>query len=148
MQNAKSTLKHLIENEKGTTTEEEKEGLNTLQVYRHKFIVAMDDDLNTADAISAVFELIKQINSYVKEGCSKEFAEESLSLLNELTRVLGLLQPKDANEVDGELDLLIQERQVARTNKDFKRADEIRDRLKAKGITLKDTPQGVQIIRE
>ena len=148
MQNAESTLRHLIENEKGTMTEEEKEHLKTLQVYRHKFIVAMDDDLNTADAISSVFELIKQINSYVKEGCSKGFAQESLSLLNELTRVLGLLEPKDTNEMDGELDLLIQERQAARANRDFKRADEIRDLLKAKGITLKDTPQGVQIIRE
>ena len=148
MQNAESTLRHLIENEKGTMTEEEKEHLKTLQVYRHKFILAMDDDLNTADAISAVFELIKQINSYVKEGCSKEFAQEGLSLLNELARVLGLLEPKDTNEMDGELDLLIQERQAARANRDFKRADEIRDLLKAKGITLKDTPQGVQIIRE
>ncbi len=148
MQNAKSTLEHLIENEKGTLTEEEKDRLNALRVYRHKFIIAMDDDLNTADAISAIFELIKQTNSYMKDGCSKEFAEKSLSLLNELTRVLGLLQEKEADEVDGELDLLIQERQAARANKDFKKADEIRDLLKAKGITLKDTPQGVQIIRE
>lgn len=148
MQNAKSTLLHLIENGEGAMTEEEKERLKTLQVYRHKFIVAMDDDLNTADAISAVFELIKQTNSYVKDGCSKEFAEESLSLLNELTHVLGLLQEKKENEVDEELELLIQERQTARANKDFKRADEIRDLLKARGIILKDTPQGVQIIRE
>ena len=148
MQNAKSTLLHLIENENGTMSDEEKERLKTLQVYRHKFIVAMDDDLNTADAISAVFELIKQTNSYVKDGCSKEFAEESLALLNELTQVLGLLQEKEENQVDGELEQLIRERQTARANKDFKRADEIRDLLKAKGIILKDTPQGVQIIRE
>ncbi len=148
MQNAKSTLLHLIENENGTMSDEEKERLKTLQVYRHKFIVAMDDDLNTADAISAVFELIKQTNSYVKDGCSKEFAEESLALLNEFTQVLGLLQEKEENQVDGELEQLIRERQTARANKDFKRADEIRDLLKAKGIILKDTPQGVQIIRE
>lgn len=148
MQNAKMTLKHLVENETGTLSDEEKARMENLNLYRQKFIEAMDDDLNTADAISVVFELIKQVNSYVKDGCSKEFAERSLSLLNELTGVLGLLRDKHEGALDEEIDRLVAERQDARSSRDFKRADEIRDILKAKGIILKDTPQGVQIIRE
>ncbi|HOA42240.1 MAG: cysteine--tRNA ligase [Anaerovoracaceae bacterium] len=148
MRNAKDTLKHLIENEAGDMSDNEREQLQELQIYKDKFIEAMDDDLNTADAISAVFELIRQINLFVKNGCSKEFAEQCLALLNELTGVLGLLQDAGEEELDAEIEALVRERQKARTNKDFKRADEIRDLLKAKGITLKDTPQGVQIIKE
>jgi cysteinyl-tRNA synthetase len=148
MRNAKANLMHLMENETGSMSDKEKEQLQSLQVYRDKFIEAMDDDLNTADAISAVFELIRQINLYVKDGCSKEFAEQCLSLLDELTGVLGLLRDTEEETVDAEIDALIRERQEARANKDFKRADEIRDLLKAKGIILKDTPQGVQIIKE
>lgn len=148
MQNAKMTLKHLAENETGTLSDEEKARTENLNLYRQKFIEAMDDDLNTADAISVVFELIKQVNSYVKDGCSKEFAERSLFVLNELTGVLGLLRDKDEGALDEEIDRLVAQRQDARSNRDFKRADEIRDILKAKGIILKDTPQGVQIIRE
>jgi cysteinyl-tRNA synthetase len=149
MRNAKANLIHLIENGKGSITEAEKAELENLKKYREKFVEAMDDDLNTADAISAVFELIKDINTYVKDGSSKEFANECLSLLEELTGVLGLLRKKDETDnLDAEIQKLIEERQAARKNKDFKRADEIRDILKEKGITLKDTPQGVQIIRE
>ena len=148
MRNAKDTLKHLIENETGDMSDNEREQLQELQIYKDKFIEAMDDDLNTADAISAVFELIRQINLFVKNGCSKEFAEQCLALLNELTGVLGLLQDAGEEELDAEIEALVRERQRARANKDFKRADEIRDLLKAKGITLKDTPQGVQIIKE
>lgn len=148
MRNAKDTLKHLIENETGDMSDNEREQLQELQIYKDKFIEAMDDDLNTADAISAVFELIRQINLFVKNGCSKEFAEQCLALLKELTGVLGLLQDAGEEELDAEIEALVRERQRARANKDFKRADEIRDLLKAKGITLKDTPQGVQIIKE
>ena len=80
---------------------------------------------------------------------SKEFAEKCLDLLLAWTSVLGLLQKDDeGNDVDTEIQKLVDERQDARKNKDFARADEIRDILKSKGITLKDTPQGVQIIKE
>ena len=147
MRNAKDTLKHLIENETGDMSDNEREQLQELQIYKDKFIEAMDDDLNTADAISAVFELIRQINLFVKNGCSKEFAEQCLALLKELTGVLGLLQDAERKNWMRKSSL-VRERQRARANKDFKRADEIRDLLKAKGITLKDTPQGVQIIKE
>ena len=108
----------------------------------------MDDDLNTADAISAIFELITAINTAVKDGASKEFAQKSLDTLMELATVVGLLQ-QDADEaVDDDIQALVDERQEARKAKNFARADEIRDMLKARGITLKDTPQGVQIIRD
>lgn len=108
-------------------------------------------NLNTADAISVVFELITAINTAVKDGASKEFAQKCLDLLHELTSVLGLLQQEteeEAPQIEPEIQALIDERQAARKEKNFARADEIRDILKAKGITLKDTPQGVQVIRD
>ena len=150
MRNAKSNLKHLIATGSGTLTEEEKAKLEGFDKYRQEFITAMDDDLNTADAISAVFELITAINTAVKDGASKEFAEKSLDTLMELTTVLGLLQQdvEEEVEINPEIQALIDERQEARKAKNFARADEIRDILKACGITLKDTPQGVQVIKE
>ncbi len=149
MRNAKNNLKHLIGTGSGAMTDEEKAKYEALEKYREKFVAAMEDDLNTADAVSAVFELIKDINTDVKEGASKEFAEKSLALLTELTDVLGLLQDGDADEsgVDEEIQKLIDERQAARKAKDFKRADEIRDMLKAQGIILEDTPQGIKVTR-
>ncbi len=149
MRNAKSNLSHLIHTCEGVMTEEEKAMLEGFDSYRREFIRAMDDDLNTADAISAVFELITAVNTAVKDGCSREFAEKSLETLQELTDVLGLLQQEEeAAPVDDEIKALVEERQEARKNKNFARADEIRDLLKERGITLKDTPQGVQIIKE
>ena len=130
-------------------TEAEKEKLVGYDKYRQEFIQAMDDDLNTADAISAVFELVTAINTAVKDGASREFAQKSLDTLMELANVLGLLQQEFEEEVviDDELQALIDERQEARKAKNFARADEIRDELKARGLILKDTPQGVQVIK-
>ena len=149
LRNAKSNLKHLIETGSGNMTEAEKEKLAGYDKYRQEFIQAMDDDLNTADAISAVFELVTAINTAVKDGASREFAQKSLDTLMELANVLGLLQQKFEEEVviDDELQALIDERQEARKAKNFARADEIRDELKARGLILKDTPQGVQVIK-
>ena len=158
MRNAKSNLKHLIATSKadgegpGCTkaSAAEKETLEGFGKYREKFISAMDDDLNTADAISAVFELITAINTAVRDGASSEFAKGCMDILMELCTVLGLLQQEieETVEIEPEIQKLIDERQEARKAKNFARADEIRDQLKAQGITLKDTPQGVQIIRE
>ncbi|MEA4987507.1 MAG: cysteine--tRNA ligase [Anaerovorax sp.] len=149
MQNAKLHLQHLIQNGNGEMTAEEAARYTDLEKYRQKFIDVMEDDLNTADAISVVFELIRDINTVTKEGASKVFAEKCLSLLDELTEVLGLLRKDDSDDViDEDIQKLIDERQEARKAKNFARADEIRDLLKEKGITLKDTPQGIQIIRE
>ncbi|MGN0710273.1 MAG: cysteine--tRNA ligase [Anaerovoracaceae bacterium] len=149
MQNAKANLKHLAENGKdGGMTAEEEDIIKGFDKYRQKFIDAMEDDLNTADAITAVFELVTAINTAVKDGASKEFAKAALEVLAELTTVLGLLQAEEDESIDPEIEALVEERQQARKEKNFARADEIRDLLKAKGIVLKDTPQGVQIIKE
>ena len=150
MRNAKSNLKHLVSACEGSMTDVEKETLAGFDEFRERFIEVMDYDLNTADAISVVFELITSINTAVKDGSTKEFAQKSLDLLMELTTVLGLLQqdPQEEDaEIEPEIQALIDERQAARKEKNFARADEIRDQLKAMGITLKDTPQGVQVIR-
>ena len=150
MRNAKSNLKHLIESgAEGPMTEAESQAVEGFAAYRQKFMDAMDDDLNTADAISAVFELITAINTAVAGGATKEMAKASMDILMELATVLGLLQQEieEKVEIDPEIQALIDERQAARKAKDFARADEIRDQLKAQGITLKDTPQGVQVIR-
>ena len=150
MRNAKANLQHMAASGTGDMSESEKTVLAGLDKYRQQFIEAMDDDLNTADAISAVFELITAVNTAVREGASKEFAQKCLDLLMELATVLGLLQQdvsKEVTEVEPEIQALIDERQAARAEKNFVRADEIRDQLKARGITLKDTPQGVQVIK-
>ena len=119
-----------------------------LDQYRDKFIEVMDDDLNTADGIAAVFELVSHVNLAVKDGASKSYAEEALKRIKELTDVLGLFGGDDEEEGLGDdIQALIEERQTARKEKNWARADEIRDMLAAMGITLKDTPQGVQVIR-
>ncbi len=150
IKNASLNLKHMIKNSIGTITEEEKKKIEGMDKYRQMFISAMDDDLNTADGITAVFELITEINTAIKQGTSREFAEKCLETLMEFCNILGFLQDgqEEDDTIDPEIEKLIEERGLARQNKDFARADEIRDMLKAKGITLKDTPQGVQIIKE
>ena len=147
MRNAKSTLKHLIATGSGEMTEAEEAAYEGYEKYRQQFIDAMEDDLNTADAISAVFGLVTAINTAVKDGASKEFAQKSLDFLQELAHILGLLvqETKEEDvEVEPEIQALIDERQAARKAKNFARADEIRDELLAKGIILKDTREGVQ----
>jgi len=147
MQNAKENLKHLVENGSEEFTDAEKETLTGLDKFRDEFKEKMDDDLNTADAITAVFELISAINTAVKDGASKEFAKAALARLQELADVLGLLQDKEEDAIDDEIHQLVAMRQEARKAKNFAEADRIRDLLKEKGYTLKDTPQGVQIIK-
>lgn len=148
MENAKENLQFLIEKSQGEISDAEAKNLEIFDKYRRQFIEAMDDDLNTADAISAMFELITAINTAVKDGCSKAFAEKSLDKLMELANVLGILQQEEKAGIDDDIQELIAQRQEARKNKDYARADEIRNQLAAQGITLKDTPQGVQIVRE
>ena len=104
----------------------------------------MDDDFNTADALAAVFELVKFINTSADENSSREYLQNLLERLRTLTDVLGLIVDKEEELLDEEIEKLIEERQAARKAKDFRRADEIRDELAAKGIILEDTREGVK----
>lgn len=122
---------------------------NLLSSRREQFISAMDDDLNTADAISAVFELVRDINTNViGENSSKELAEFASEIFDELTGVLGLVYNRKTDSLDSEIEALIEARQTARKEKNWAEADRIRDELKAQGIILEDTPQGVKWHRE
>lgn len=131
----------------GELSAEEEKSIASFDGFRQEFIKAMDDDLNTADGISSVFELVTEINTMLRGGTSKAYAKAALDIFNELTGVLGIIKSKEIS-IDEDVEALVEERQQARKNKDFARADEIRDELKARGYTLKDTPQGVQIIKD
>ena len=125
-------------------TEEELALLKEAEDFVTKFEAAMDDDFNTADALAAIFELVKFANTNVDENSSREFAGGLYEELFKLSDVLGLKIEKKEEILDKEIEDLIQERQAARKAKDFKRADEIRDELLKKGIILKDTREGVK----
>lgn len=125
-------------------TEEELAFLKEAEGFVTKFEAAMDDDFNTADALAAIFELVKFANTNVDENSSREFAGGLYEELFKLSDVLGLKIEKKEEILDKEIEDLIQERQAARKAKDFKRADEIRDELLKKGIILKDTREGVK----
>ena len=114
-----------------------------LSSYRDKFIAAMDDDLNTADAISVIFELVKEINTVIAD-MDVSSKQSALDLITELCDVLGISKEKEDNILDSEVEALINERTEAKKAKNFARADEIRDILKDMGIVLEDTRQGVK----
>lgn len=143
--NAKEKLEFTIQNLKDSTiTEQETELTKELGSYREKFINAMEDDLNTADAVSSIFELSKFINSNVNENSSLEFAKACLDEFNELTSVLNIVNKKNDDILDEEIENLIQQRVDAKKNKDYKLADDIRKELLEKGIILEDTRQGTK----
>ena len=104
----------------------------------------MDDDLNTADGIAAIFDLVRDINTFIAQPRTKQAMEAAAKLFDELTDVLGIVYNRQQDNLDDEIEALIEERQQARKSKNFARADEIRDTLKAQGIVLEDTPQGVK----
>lgn len=123
--------------------------IDKLNSHREQFIKAMDDDLNTADGVAAVFDLVKDINtSILDKDVSKNVCDTAAKVFDELCDVLGLLYNRKSNDVDADIEALIEKRQEARANKDWATADAIRDELKAKGIILKDTPQGVTWTKE
>ena len=143
--NAKEKLEFTISNlSESSIKDEEKELINELESYKDKFINAMEDDLNTADAVSAIFELSKFINTNVNETSSLEFAKMCLDKFNELTGVLNIVNKKNDDILDKDIEELIQKRADAKKNKDFKLADEIRQELLDKGIVLEDTRQGTK----
>jgi len=147
---AKSSLEFISKNGSDNIKDNEKEFLSSLHRYRERFIEAMDDDFNTADAISVIFELVRESNSIAADPePSKEFAGKTLLAFNELVDVLGLLYD-EAEDIglDDEIERLIKARQEARAQKNWAEADVIRDKLGEMGIILKDTPQGVVIERK
>lgn len=109
-----------------------------------QFITAMDDDMNTADAIAAVFELVRDINTVIAAGANKATLELAAKAFDELTDVLGIVYNRSKASLDDEVEELIAQRAQARKDKNWALADEIRDKIKAMGIVLEDTPQGVK----
>lgn len=122
-------------------TSDEESLFKSFDAHIKKFETSMEDDLNTADAITAIFDLVKDINLNLDENNSKEMLNKTLELLKKLTRVLGIME-EEQGELSQEVEKLIDERNAARKNKDFARADEIRDELKEMGIEIKDTRSG------
>lgn len=115
---------------------------------KSEFISAMEDDLNTADAIAAVFGLVRDINTAIADGASIQTLKQSANMFDELTGVLGLVYNRKTDTLDSEIEELIEKRTSARKAKDFKTADEIRDKLKDMGIILEDTKDGVKWTRQ
>lgn len=143
--NATDNLKHLIASVAAEEmSAEEKEAFSKTDVYVEEFEKAMDDDFNTADAIAAIFELVKYANTTATAESSKEYLRGLLDRIVKLGDVLGLILDKKEELLDADIEKLIEERQAARKAKDFARADAIRDELLEKGIILKDTREGVQ----
>lgn len=112
--------------------------------YEKKFDAAMDDDLNTADALGVIFEMVKDANVVVQQGCASEAADKALESLNALCEVLGLLS-REKDDLTNEVRRMVEERAEARRNKDWKRSDELRDAIRAAGYILEDTKQGQKV---
>ena len=140
--NCRDGLEFALEN--GAEAQADPAFAQRLEQRREQFIRAMDDDLNTADAIAALFELAKDINVRVAAGIAREEGEAALTLFGELTGVLGLLYAREKENGDAEVEALIAARKQARARKDWVEADRIRDQIKELGIVLEDTPQGVK----
>ena len=141
---AAERLHDLADAAEGSMTDAEKENFAASKEYVEKFEAAMEDDANTADAVSAVFELVKFINVNSSEQNSKEYLQALYQRLETLCDVLGIIIEKKEEILDSDIEALIAERQAARKEKNFARADEIRDTLLEQGIILEDTREGVK----
>ncbi len=140
-----SNMQHIIDHSlpKSLTVEEEKR-VEEIPIFRKKFEKAMEDDINTADAIAAIFELVKFANTYVNLDSSTEFIQKLQKEIKNLCNILGLLEQEEEDKIENEIEDLIQQREEARKNKNWIIADQIRDQLKEQGIILEDTPAGVR----
>ena len=125
-------------------TEQEQALCEQIDVFVKKYEAAMDDDLNTADAIAVIFELVKLTNTTVQTGSSKEYCEKAMTTIKQLCDVLGIEVEREQELLDTDIEQLIEERQQARKDKNFARADEIRNLLQEQGIALEDTREGVK----
>ena len=141
--NGKNNLEYLLESKEDTPSPDDDKLLIEVEKFKNEFVKAMEDDLNTADAIASIFELVKYTNTNFDKNTSKEVVKRALNVLMELTKVLGILSKKDEILEDEILDL-ISKRNKAREEKDYKLSDEIRDSLKEKGIILEDAKDGVK----
>lgn len=143
--NAIGNLENLLEEVKvENLTENDKAYLDSLNCYRDKYIEKMDDDFNTADGISVIFDLVRDINTNITVNSSKELVDYALKLIRELGKPLGILQKSTKGSLEDEIETLIAQRQQARKDKNWALSDKIRDDLKNRGIILEDTPQGVR----
>lgn len=142
--NAKNNTEYLMENiPSQVQTQGEIIWIREIQKYRKQFKEAMEDDINTADALAAIFDLVKEMNRYLDNHKSQLTIKSAYELLMELSNVLGLLK-KAEEQLDKGIEALIEKRQQARKEKNWALADRIRDELKEKGIFLEDTPQGIK----
>ena len=139
--NLKDLLKSAEEKE---MTAEENSALETVTALQNKFEAAMDDDFNTADAVSVIFEMVKFANTTVSVSNSKAFVQKVVDEITKLCDILGIITEQEVELLDEEIERLIEERQAARKVKNFARADEVRNLLLEKGILLEDTREGVR----
>ena len=145
--NARNNLRFLLENgENRDMNPDEKAFCQRLKEYEHKFDAAMDDDLNTADALGAVFELVKDANVSLSNSSAKAAIQAALDSLLAICGVLGILS-KDENAIPEKIQKMLDERAEARKNRNWSRSDELRDAIKAEGYTVEDTKQGQKIHR-
>ena len=144
MYTCRDNLDFAIENAPSEAAGGEEEFLKALEEKRERFIAAMDDDLNTADAVAVLFDLVRDINTYITSPHGKASLEAAAKLFDELTDVLGILYNRKKESLDDEVEAMIAARQQARKDRNWAEADRIRDELKAMGIVLEDTPQGVK----
>lgn len=141
---AKENLEYFLEhNNEEFLRDPEMKVKNAFFKHLDKFVEVMDDDFNTADGISVMFELVKDININVNENSSLDLVEEALNVLMELADIIGILG-KEKEMLAADIEILIEEREEARARRDFATADKIRDDLREQGIELDDTPQGVK----
>lgn len=143
----RTARERLAEAKEGPATEADAAFIASLDEYKGKFCEAMDDDLNTADAIGVLFDYARAVNTFVSEPRSREALDKAAALFDDFTRVLGILQHQKTDEFPAEALALLEERAVVRKAKDWARADAIRDELKAMGFAVEDSKDGAKLKR-